>query len=214
MNFSFLNYFHTIHKNKTKNPAIEYTNKYSLAIRQLIILFIIWRTLDLMFTVDLSWKASNYISYTHSGELNNVVCVQFSIFLSTNELGQQEHLLNRNPQMDTLNVSTKLDVVFCVTSIEVFVWTIWKTLILIVQNYRSIIHAAVWASILLPLIYISLQFSLRNKTLHIILSPVLPCDTDQVFPWSANDFMVRSLSFCIIIVVTYWMFRKIMSRGC
>lgn len=166
-----------------------------------------------MFTVDLSWKVSNYISYTHSGGLNNVVCVQFSIFPSTNELGHQEHLLNRNPQMDTLNVWTKLDVIFYVTSTEVPAWAIWKTLILIVQNYRSIIHAAVWASILLPLIYISLQFFLRNKNPRIILSPVFPCGTDQVFPWSVNDFMVHSLSFYIIIVVTYCMFRKIMSIG-
>lgn len=58
-NFLLLNYFHTIHKNKI--PAIEYTNKYSLAIRQLIILFAIWRTLDLMFTVDLSWKKLNLL---------------------------------------------------------------------------------------------------------------------------------------------------------
>lgn len=80
-NFSFLNYFNTIHKKKTKSPATEYANKYSLAIRQLIILFIIWRTLDLMFTADLSWKVNSYISYTHSRGLNKVLVFSFLVFL-------------------------------------------------------------------------------------------------------------------------------------
>lgn len=111
-----------------------------------------------MFSVTCLWKVSNNISYTCPGWLKNVLCFQFSDVPFTGVLGCQECFLNRKPQMNTSNVWTEHDMVSYTTGIEVAVRAIWKTLKFIVQNYRSIIHAAVWAYILLlllPLIYIS-----------------------------------------------------------
>lgn len=169
-----------------------------------------------MFSVDSSVKGEE-LHLLHSSGWTQQCCL-CSIFWRS--FHQCVRLSGTLPELKAPNGHFKcleLDMVSYMTGTEVAAWAIWQTLTFIVQSYRSIIHMAAWASILLlllSLIYTRLQFFLRNKTpmlFWVLCSHVIH---NRFFSWSVNDFMACSLFFCINIAVIYWMFGKVMSVGC